>query len=402
MPDVVADRCAVAKWVLTEADTAKALQVVADVTGSGGRLDVLDLAFPEVANAIWKQLHRGLLTCEGRGVSKPAAEQALAQIGRFRNYGFCKAHAVSYALVAWQEAYLAAHHPTAFWTAVLNNHEGAYPRRVYVEAIKRAGLQVYSPCVNRSGRGWVQEVAGVRTGLSAVRALTGLPVQTILQEREGAGPFLTFADFRRRVSILPSDLALLIRSGAFDWTGRARAVLLREAEATNQGRLHGRWQEVEPWPLDLPAEFSLAAQWQQEWELLGFLPGPPLMPLLRAALSRGLSGSRALPDLVGKRVRLAGLVDASKEVSTDTGPLELITMEDEWGLFDVRLPPTARVSDPTDLGPLVVVEGTVEERYQVQTVVAASLERPLPGGSTAPALPAAAADAKANGAAAQR
>jgi predicted nucleic acid-binding protein len=65
MADVVADSCVVAKWVLTEADTAKALQVVADVTASGGRLIVLDLALPEVANAIWKQLHRGLLTLDG-------------------------------------------------------------------------------------------------------------------------------------------------------------------------------------------------------------------------------------------------------------------------------------------------------------------------------------------------
>jgi predicted nucleic acid-binding protein len=64
MSDVVADSCVVAKWVLSEADTAKALQVIADVTGAGGRLIVLDLALPEVANAIWKQYYRGLLTLD--------------------------------------------------------------------------------------------------------------------------------------------------------------------------------------------------------------------------------------------------------------------------------------------------------------------------------------------------
>jgi predicted nucleic acid-binding protein len=61
MSDVVADSCVVAKWVLTEADTAKALQVIADVTAAGGCLLVLDLALPEVTNTIWKQHHRGLL-----------------------------------------------------------------------------------------------------------------------------------------------------------------------------------------------------------------------------------------------------------------------------------------------------------------------------------------------------
>jgi len=64
MSDVVADSRVVAKWVLTEPDTAKALQVIADVTAAGGSLIVLDLAFPEVTNAIGKQHHRSLLTLD--------------------------------------------------------------------------------------------------------------------------------------------------------------------------------------------------------------------------------------------------------------------------------------------------------------------------------------------------
>ena len=47
---------------------------------------------------------------------------------------FCKSHAVSYGLITWPAAHLKAYHPLAFWTAVLNNNQGMYPRRVYVEA----------------------------------------------------------------------------------------------------------------------------------------------------------------------------------------------------------------------------------------------------------------------------
>jgi predicted nucleic acid-binding protein len=61
MSDIVVDSSVVAKWVLPEADSALAHQVIADVIGAGDRLIVLDLALPEVANAIWKQLHRGLI-----------------------------------------------------------------------------------------------------------------------------------------------------------------------------------------------------------------------------------------------------------------------------------------------------------------------------------------------------
>ncbi len=63
-PDAVVDSCVAVKWLLTEPDTPKALQVLTDVTGRGGRLIVLDLAYPEVTNAIWKQHYRGLLTLD--------------------------------------------------------------------------------------------------------------------------------------------------------------------------------------------------------------------------------------------------------------------------------------------------------------------------------------------------
>jgi predicted nucleic acid-binding protein len=62
MSDAVIDSSVVAKWVLPEADSPQAQRVLADVSASGGRLILLDLVLPEVTNAIWKRLHRGLIT----------------------------------------------------------------------------------------------------------------------------------------------------------------------------------------------------------------------------------------------------------------------------------------------------------------------------------------------------
>jgi predicted nucleic acid-binding protein len=64
MPDTVVDSCVVAKWVLVESDSARANGILADVARSGNRRIVLDLALPEVANAVWKRLHRGLIALE--------------------------------------------------------------------------------------------------------------------------------------------------------------------------------------------------------------------------------------------------------------------------------------------------------------------------------------------------
>jgi DNA polymerase III alpha subunit len=343
-----------------------------------------------------------LAACEANGVPRPAAEQVLRLILPFTGYAFCKSHAVSVALIAWQECYLKAHQPAAFWAAALNHHEGGYPRRTYVEDAKRAGLAVCGPCVNRSQRGWTQEVTALRAGLEAVRALSGAAAQAVLDERARAGPFASFKDFARRVALTPQDVGLLVRVGALDFAGQSRDQLLLEAKAAGQGRLPTRLrEEAEPWPLELPEGHPLARQWRDEWELLGWLPGAPLMHLLRPALPRGLADSRSLPDLVGRKVRLAGLVGASKELRTEEGPLEFVTLEDEFGLAEVHVPPHPGEPDPEGQGPLVVAEGEVEERHGVPFLASARLERALPGASPGSAvLPAVAGvDVRANGAA---
>jgi DNA polymerase III alpha subunit len=340
-----------------------------------------------------------LSLAENAGVGRAGAELALAQVVKFRGYSFCKAHALATAFIAWQECRLKARCPLAFWTAVLNNHEGAYPRRVHVEAAKRGGLAVYLPCVNRSQLAWTQEVSGLRTGLSAVRALDRGVAEALIEERQRGGPYQTLADFRRRVTSAPQDLALLIRVGCFDFTGRSRAALLREAEVLQQGRLPPWWEgreEFEPWPLEALEGYALSDQWRQEWELLGFLAGPPLLSLVRACVPPVLVDSRRLGSLAGKKVRLAGLVAATKEAAGSQSPT--LTLEDEWGLLEVEVQGGA---DPAALGPVVVVEGEVQERHRVPVVVAARLTRPLPGALAEPPL-GAAADARLNGAAAHK
>jgi hypothetical protein len=322
-----------------------------------------------------------LSLCGRKGIEPATAKAVLAELARFSDYSFCKSHAVSYAGIAWQECYLKAHAPVAFACAVLNNHEGAYPRRVHVEAAKRCGVAVYPPCVNRSQAAFTQEVAAVRTGLDAIRALgEGVP-SLVLDERRRNSPFQSLADFRKRVALVPQDLAVLVRAGCLDFTGRSPAAILREAEASQYGRLPSSWDrraDYEPWPLDgLPARYTPATLWRDQWELLGFLPGPPLLGLVRACLPPGLSDSRLLPELAGQRGRLAGLVAAEREGERSW------TLEEEWGLIDVRQVGGDRPAE--ELGPVVVAEGVVEERHGVPVVVEARLSRPLPA-ATGPRL----------------
>jgi hypothetical protein len=96
----------------------------------------------------------------------------------------------------------------------------------------------------------------------------------------------------------------------------------------------------------LPASFALAPSWRQEWELLGFLAGPPLLSLARACVPTGLADSRSLEELAGERVKVAGLLATPLEPGEE-GESQLLTLEDEWGLVEVRT--AAGVGDPPGL-----------------------------------------------------
>jgi DNA polymerase-3 subunit alpha len=276
--------------------------------------------------------------------------------------------------VAWTTAWLKARQPLAFWTATLNHHgERNYSAWVHVEEAKRAGLLVLPPCVNRSRADWTQEVTALRAGLGSVRTLGGAALLAVIEERERSGPYGSLAEFRRRLQsqVMPQDLALLVRAGAFDAWGRGREVLLREAEA-------GRWKAKhapEPWPLEGLDTSPAAGRMAAEWDLLGFAPGPPLLSLARRLLPPDLHDSRALPLLAGRKVRLAGLVAHCRE-GTETRPAGALTLLDEHGLVEVALP--AGVEAPGE-AELVLVEGAVEVQYGAPLLRAARVSRVLPG-----------------------
>jgi DNA polymerase III alpha subunit len=321
-----------------------------------------------------------------------AVEDLWLQLSKFDRYSFCKSHAVSYGLIAWQAAWLKAHFPLAFWTAALNNNQGAYPRRVYVEAIKRAGLRLLLPCVNHSDDIFTVEGDAIRTGLGAVAGLSLELRQRLLEVRAADGPFRGLADFRRRVEPGPETLALLIRCGALDALGPSRPGLFLEAEL--QDRLPDEAAGLFPdepllsgWS---PPDYDVKRRLRDEWQTLGFVLGPPLFVLFRRPDTRKhppLVASRDLPAWRGRTVRVQGLVATARHTSTTDGrPLQFVSLEDEHGLSEVTLfPGTCPQAPYLTLGPYTAT-GMVEDQYGVITLTARSFElssSPAPAGPSA-------------------
>jgi DNA-directed DNA polymerase III PolC len=323
-------------------------------------------------------LSKGFLTaCVRNEVPRAVAEAMWVQLAKFNAYSFCKSHAVSYGLIAWEAASLKTHHPLAFWTAALNNNQGMYPLRVYVEAVKRAGIPLLLPCVNCSWRHFVIEGNAIRTGLASIRGLGDAVLDAVLADRDQHGPYTGLTEFLRRVQAGPEAVSALIQVGAFDFTGASRSTLMLEAA------LDGTRPEPQalfpdadsdlPW---CPDAYSQSKQRKEEWDRLSFLVGPPLMSLFRPKLPAGLHDSRSVPRSVGRRVRLAGLVAAARHTPTKHGDdMQFVTLEDEWGFVEVTLfpgtcPPVAYLA----MGPYLV-EGKVENHYGVATVEATRFEK---------------------------
>jgi DNA polymerase III alpha subunit len=319
-----------------------------------------------------------LAMCGRCGVPGEAVAELWEQLAKFNRYSFCKSHAVSYGLIAWQAAFLKAHVPVAFWTAALNNNQGAYPARVYIEAIKRAGIEVRPPCVNRSLGTFDVEGDAIRTGLDVVAGLPQALREGLFRERFQNGPYRDLADLRQRVHLGPEALAILIRCGALDFTGRSRPALVLDAEMQDRRpggpELFAGGEEEEWAPPDDPP----VRRWRDEWQLLGFILGPPLFSLFRRNDSPGPPFVRSdeLADHAGRLVRVRGLVATARHVVTEAGrSIQFVTLEDEGGLAEVTLFGGTCAQVPyLTIGPYTAT-GTVEDRYGAVAVTARRFER---------------------------
>jgi DNA polymerase-3 subunit alpha len=312
--------------------------------------------------------------CLARDIPEATIAEQWLLLTHFRRYTFCKSHAVSYALIAWRCAYAKTHFPLYFWTAVLNNNQGVYPRRVYVEALKRAGLRILLPCVNRSGEKFTAEAEGVRTGLGAIGTLPEELWQRILTQRDRHGPFRELADFRHRIDPPPEALATWIRCGALDFTGRNRPALFLEADLQDHAAIAGALFDDVGELSWFPNDYDIDRRRRDEWQLLGFIADVPMLSLFRSRLPSGLVRSVDLPRYKGRRVRAAGLVATGRFAQTEKGlEMQFITLEDEWGLMEVTIfPGTCRLVTHLTLGPYVAT-GIVDEQFGVFTITAETL-----------------------------
>jgi DNA-directed DNA polymerase III PolC len=279
------------------------------------------------------------------GVPPETGERIWEMMAAFAGYGFPKAHAASYAKVAWRSAWCKTHFPAEFMAAVLANWGGYYSQRVYLGEAHRLGLAVRPPHVNYSGRNFV--VANFETGqkvlfmgLDQVRDLTGRTIERILRNR----PFVSLEDFLARADPRPQEAENLARVGAFEGLGTLPAVLRR---------LHGGgWQAGQPGlfdyfdhgadpnnlsGIDSAEDWTLEQKVAAQNELLGIsLDAHPLELVANKISSAGAISTVEAAGRVGQRVTVAGIRQSGHRSRTARGDLMMfLTLEDLTGMLDV-------------------------------------------------------------------
>ena len=306
------------------------------------------------------------------------ARELWDQMVKFQSYSFCKSHACGYGQVALQCAYLKRHHPAEFMVAIMNHHAGMYSKAVHIEEAKRLGVKILLPCVNRSSIAFTVDEGAIRIGLQQVKGLSARTMDEMLQERKCGGLFASLNNFLRRVNTSHPEAESLVLCGALDFTGRPRTELMWELKLTFEterrarkaGRLfHGNFHALRPPRL---RDFNENDRIFHELELLELVTGTHILKMLRPSLpSDGIADSRSIRGRIGKPIRLIGMLDATRRVDTGCGDrMEFLTLEDEHGLWECTLFPSAYRRFGKQIGPWgpYLVEGKVEEQYGAITV----------------------------------
>lgn len=184
----------------------------------------------KIPEEMMKQQEKFFSGCQKNGIPIKIAEQLWELIKPFAAYGFNKAHAASYAIVAYQTGYLKANYAAEFMTAVLTAEAGdADTIAEVVTACEKMGIRVLPPDVNSSGVDFTYiDDKHIRFGLLAIKNFGEDIARAILSERDANGPFKTLADLSTRVdskNFNKKSLEALIKSGALDAMGERNQLL---------------------------------------------------------------------------------------------------------------------------------------------------------------------------------
>ncbi len=324
-------------------------------------------------------------------ITREIADKLFNDVEFFARYGFNKAHAADYAVLTCQTAYLKAHYPIEYVTALLTTETGNIDKvGQLVSETRRMGIEILPPNVNTSDVNFTitPDSKGIHFALSAIKNVGVGAVQVIVDAQKKSGAFKSLDDFCRRVDLRLVNrrvLESLIKAGAMDQFGRRSQLLkvldqmLQASQKSHQAIDGGQpsyWDDTEiaAGSIDdtfgtLPDEVEIQSRDKiaNEKELTGaYFSDNPLMRLARSSNKRVSHLANQLDESLARQtVTLAGVVTNARVITTKKGdPMAFVQLEDPSGATELTVFPKVfeRTRELWRVETLLLVKGKVELR----------------------------------------
>ncbi|MGZ3644510.1 MAG: DNA polymerase III subunit alpha, partial [Ktedonobacteraceae bacterium] len=340
--------------------------------------------------------------CIKNGVKKEIAEELFTLIEPFGGYGFNKAHAASYAVVAFYTAYLKANYTAEFMAATMTT-EASDARKIAnaIAECKRMGVEVLGPDVNHSDRGFTVEHGGVRFGLLAIKGIGEGPIGEIVRARNSGTAFKSLADFCTRVDpkfVGKGAIETLIKAGAMDSLAEGqrhqlldaveRAMQFGKSERMAKERgmvsLFGDMEEITnafEFTLNQNAEEISRKQllaWEKE--LIGvYISKHPLSyvsDLLKGRVTH--QTAQITEELDRQKITVGGTITDARRITTKKGDtMCIVQLEDMTGSIGVTVFPRTyeETAELWTEDTVVIVSGEVQVRRDEPGILCNAVEQ---------------------------
>jgi DNA polymerase-3 subunit alpha len=363
---------------------------------TGPEADTLGYAIRKKKSSVLRaQKEKFVTQAAERGVRPDVIDAVFKAFEPFERYGFNKAHATCYGLIAYQTAYLKANYTVEYMTAVLTAFRANEEKvAAAIAECRRMGIEVLPPNVHRSDVEFTVEGPAIRFGLLAVKNVGQGAIESIVAARKEGGPFKSLTDLCSRVDLRLVNrkvVEALAKVGALNDLGHPAQILLGlddaigAGQAASRDRITGQTSlfdlamddlTVLERPLPAATEVPVRERLRWEKELLGlYLSEHPMGEVAEqvGAFVTAYSGDLKDESLDGQRVVVGAIVTGFRTVITKTqSTMGVATLEDLQGSIEVVVFPKMYEQTAamwTD-GSILLVAGRVDHRGEEVSLLA--------------------------------
>ena len=321
---------------------------------------------------------------EANKVAPSIASKIYDVIQRFGEYGFNKSHSTAYGLIAYQTAYLKAHYPIHYFTAMLTNEINDTDKLIkYITECRESGIELLPPDINESDKPFTIESSKIRFGLSGIKNVGDAAIDQILSEREKVGRFDSFVQFLSAVDSRKANkkvLESLAKAGCFDNMGVKRSqaleILKDKLDRFQKKEAKNGYQQMDMFgeavgasnSLDIPdmEELSHDELLRAEKEAFGFyFSQHPLKSYENLIREITRYDTQKIKEMdISEDVDVVGVVNGYREIVTKRGDkMAYVALEDTMGIIETIVFPDllSKFSSELKSDKPLVVTGSVEK-----------------------------------------